>query len=325
MKLSTVLSPLLLGYTLILTGCGSDDSSSSSLSSNSAELEKASEATYDCERTYSGWTTKVSADGKFEPECSEYGAGFRLADNTNELVVTQVINEEVLTYTNSQSSISATITTNFASGTVKFVGSDSVKGSFNCTNTYDIGNMPKTIYSGNEIWNLSWIDSDSYQMTDTTCPDWINEDSENDENGIYNGISTTTVTDSEGGTSTLKIFQFDEVDVDNSTSDADSPTTISNNLNEYESIHIYKNISSFSSNTLEEMYSSYSGFGSISVNSSASCSDYGFTTYATSSVVDDVSVFLYYNSDYSRMCGEYDYSNSTYSSGTSNVVMYYND
>ena len=89
-------------------------------------------------------------------------------------------------------------------------------------------------------------------------------------------------------------------------------------LSAYSSIIIYKNISQTIADSLLSAYASNSGFKSE--NTSASCTDFGFTN---PTVAANVKVYSVIDGANSRSCSEADYANEAYTSGTANILAYY--
>ena len=207
-------------------GCGSSDSTVADVATTAEQAavdtvtNAVSEAAASTEYDVSGLDTytdnglnftserKISADGAFiatsntDVDGSVY-VGFALADNANELVMTQVTTTEQGSFNDTNGKGTYSQTTDLAKGTTYIVGTSDKEGAFDCMQTYDIGTMPKTINSTENFWQFIYLDG--FQKTDTTCPDWIENDTSN-SSGDYESTSTTTVTDSTGRVSTIKIY-----------------------------------------------------------------------------------------------------------------------
>ncbi|QSZ42008.1 hypothetical protein GJV85_07765 [Sulfurimonas aquatica] len=98
----------------------------------------------------------------------------------------------------------------------------------------------------------------------------------------------------------------------------DASTNTSVNLSGYSSIIIYKNISQPIADSLLSGFSNNSGFKSE--NTTASCTDFGFTN---PTVTANVKVYTIIDGLNSRSCSEADYANQVGTSGNANILAYY--
>ena len=199
----TLFSLLSVGF----TGCGSDAEEAIDAALNNGTSTGGSTVTpsgsYDCEQViehpgHPTMTMRLSASGKLV--CTEvYGyPELEFIDDVNELVVSQLISTEVF----DSNYASGTATTNLAEGTEHIVGTDSTHGSVDCINTYDVP-LPITFYSASDVEEF-YIDD--YQLTNTTCPSWINDDDEYEEPTRVSMSSDIVITDSRGETSTISTY-----------------------------------------------------------------------------------------------------------------------
>jgi len=178
------------------SACGGGDSGGGSSNGGSTPSPLVS---YTCEASssYGGqaYTQKMGTSGNIV--CNEQSymdqssivASF--ADGINTMRVTQVIAEN---YFNTNSD-NGTYTVNLKEGTEHIVGNSSEHGSVDCVNTYDTS-LPRDFYDANEIL---YFDISSYQRVSTTCPDWVNDDSQDTETpSSFTNQLNLTITEESG-------------------------------------------------------------------------------------------------------------------------------
>jgi len=194
-------------FTIAFSGCGSDSEDGESGTTISSDLTSTTDeyipinttSAYDCESTITqgglNLTIKLSATGKFT--CSEYYGAPQLdfAEGVNEIAISQLTSDQY--YKGNEGE--ATITINLEAGTEHIVGTSVVYGDFDCITTYDIGDLPLYIYNADELENFDLAD---YQELSTTCPAWVNEETDSPTiSGIF--TTDTTITDTTGTISTV--------------------------------------------------------------------------------------------------------------------------
>jgi len=213
----TLFSLLSVGF----TGCGSDaeEAVNEALNGNTGNTENTineilndntggnsttlPQGSYDCENTYEffggTFTSKLSASGKLT--CSQLydNPELEFAEGINEIVVSQLISTSTL----DSDLATATFSVNLQEKTSHFIITSSVYGTADCRETYDI-DLPLTITSVNELENF---DISEYQVVSSTCPDWMNEDHDDDPEPTRATVSEEiTITDSTGNISTISSY-----------------------------------------------------------------------------------------------------------------------
>ncbi len=224
MKKSLVLVSLLVGA-VVLTGCGSDDSNSSSptettnsgtsdgtnsdipTSSSSLVTNK---VTCDPEPQVSGsisFDSKYFADGDISALCVTQSGftypEYNLRNGVTNLTVTQVLRDESTDVQTSEGSLKGTVNYDYEAGAIHYNGTENGT-TINCTETYP-SILPLTITNNIDIENILDWEGDYDNMISTTCPtSWYDEsdmdDDEDLDNIIGTGTMTTnyTITDSDG-------------------------------------------------------------------------------------------------------------------------------
>ena len=214
----TLFSLLSVGF----TGCGSDaeEAVNEALNGNTGNTENTineivndntggnsttlPQGSYDCENTDEAFgktfTNNISATGKLS--CSQF-AGYpelEFTEGVNEMIISQLISTETF-----DSDIgSGTFTINLQDKTEHIVVTDSIYGSADCTITYDI-DLPLTIYDPSMLENFYL--EDEYQILNSTCPEWMDEDNdENTEPSRAVMTQETTITETSGDISTVSSY-----------------------------------------------------------------------------------------------------------------------
>jgi len=151
-------------------------------------------------------TSKLGANGMFSCEETSYGAPKLVFTNDiPTLDITQLtMSQEISTHDNIVA-IEGTISTNLKDGIQTFKLTSSKDGSINCTRTYDVNNLPFTLYEASELNNYLYLE-DNYQLLSDNCPSWIDEDTEDDINFRINSLIQISVTDVSGTTSNIIDF-----------------------------------------------------------------------------------------------------------------------
>ena len=205
-----------------ISGCGSSDSTPISAATTAAETvvatvsEAATSKEYDVSGTETGTNNglnsigerKISADGAFVATSNTRGdgsvnVGYTLADNANELVITQVTTTEIGSFEDVNGKGTYTQTTDLAKGTTHMVGTNDKEGDFDCVQTYDVGSMPKTINSTENVYQFIYLDG--FQKLNTTCPAWIENMVEGP--GSNESVLISKFTDNTGRVSTIKQYE----------------------------------------------------------------------------------------------------------------------
>lgn len=187
----------LIVASMAFNGCGSSDST------DSTDLPNAI-VEYSCESTqiFDGIniTMKLGANGNLT--CDDlYGyPELQFIDNVNEMVINQLISSSTVT---SNTHGSGTTTINLQEGTETIKGTDPENGSVDCVNTYDVP-TPLYIYDAEELQNIYL---DDYQLISTTCPAWVNEDDDS-EDDIYEGTYTENITITETSGTVSEISSY---------------------------------------------------------------------------------------------------------------------
>ena len=150
------------------------------------------------------YTMKFGADGKLAADCTE---GIVFAAGVTSLTVTQLTATEVVDFVDSDGSINAVVQTDLQAGTMHYTGTSSENGSFDCTEEYDVNNLPITINDAWELDDLIWLYNYTQQTSD--CPTWFSSEDGGAEDGSETGVFTTnaTITDSDGGTSHISTYE----------------------------------------------------------------------------------------------------------------------
>ena len=205
--MNTKFMSLSLVAALVLTACSSDstdDNTEGGTSSNpTVVIPSTTEplVPYSCEGTYTQngtvYTNNMSADGELKVECVN-NAGHLSFNNVNELSIAQVISSDAINTEESDgSTINITITTDSLAGTQSFIGTSSMYGALNCVSTYDTSSLPGTIYDVSDI--SIYVEFDNAQLIATTCPDWVNDESDDmlePVSAVF--LSNTTITATNG-------------------------------------------------------------------------------------------------------------------------------
>jgi hypothetical protein len=207
-----------------MSGCGSSDSTALDTSTAATQVTEAASAVYDVSGTDTYLSSdgktinserKISADGAFTTTSNVRGDGsvyadFILADNANQLVMTQITTIDTGSFDDANGKGTYTATRDLAKGTSHLVGTSDTNGAFDCVQTYDVGTMPKTIYSTENFWQFMYLDG--FQKINTTCPAWLENNTNNDTAGNMESVTTSTVTDDTGRVSTVKIYSKDTIE-----------------------------------------------------------------------------------------------------------------
>jgi len=201
-----------LGLTTVLAlsfnGCGSDSSDGDSGGSSGDSGSSSQLVSYSCEGSMSNMgmtvTSKMGANGNLTcEELSFNGNSFTslaFKSGTNEMIIDQII------ATSEASSSEGTGTTkiNLKDGTETLKGTDPDHGSVDCVNTYDVPS-PLYIYDATDLENFYL---DDYQLISTTCPDWVNDDDDFDDDEFVQGTFTqnATITETSGAVSEISTY-----------------------------------------------------------------------------------------------------------------------
>jgi len=195
---------------LMMSACGTTDDSDDSSgggTNNPSTVQPA--AAYTCEKTLSfngkSITMKAGANGDLKIVCNEFGGDLKF-NNVNEIAIAQLVSTETVNFVEvSGDTINATVNTDLKAGTRTYKGTSSAHGNINCVETYDTGTLPVTIYDASDL--ETYIEFDNMQQTNTTCPDWINEDDSNSPDPKSAEIqSNATVTDVNGKKSNASAY-----------------------------------------------------------------------------------------------------------------------
>jgi len=206
----------------LLTACGSD-SSDGDKGDGVDGTPEAPIAEYTCEKTVGSSVQKLGATGAFGVECTDVDQRLIFTDDINELAIANVVTTASGQFTEDGIVISYEETVDYATGTTHRKGSHSTEGSFDCTLIYDVGEMPQTIYAAYEIERFFWVDENEDQLISSTCPDWMNDDDDNDNGNDESAeeFSNSVITDAQGNESTVSMYfkgnwgDFDDDDNDN--------------------------------------------------------------------------------------------------------------
>jgi hypothetical protein len=157
---------------------------------------------FTCESTQEfGGTTyvfKLGANGSLACETT-YGVPVLTFANGNGMDINQLVS--VTKFTTSIGN--GTYTIDVQHGTETIVASSSEYGSANCVNTYDVP-TPISVY---EASDLQHFDISAYQLVRTTCPDWVNEDDETDDEEVSGSFAeNVTVTETSGKVSKISSY-----------------------------------------------------------------------------------------------------------------------
>jgi len=201
--------------TLSFSGCGdssSDDSESPSStnvstgdsSSSTSGSSVSSVVPYSCQITSAnnGKTVemKLGANGKLTCDDSYGYPQLKFIDGVNEMIISQAI----ISYEINTNSAIGKSTVDLKKGTETIVVTKSKDGIANCVNTYDIS-LPISFYDA-EMFD--YFDIEDYQQISTTCPSWVNDDADDEEDDNYDGLITenTTITETSGDISQISRY-----------------------------------------------------------------------------------------------------------------------
>ncbi len=157
---------------------------------------------YGCDRTIMGYTTKIGADGKFETDCNTPPFYLKLANDANELTVSQVTSISEGTFSDSDGSGTMSRTTNLDTGVITVVANGE-----SCTETYDVSSLDRTINNAYEVFNF--VSFDDELLISNTCPDEDvddDEDIDDDSDGHMTATLNITITDSTGAESHITSY-----------------------------------------------------------------------------------------------------------------------
>ena len=215
MKIKELILSTAVVFALSACGGGSSDSSTTDKDDKDIDTTKKAVVEYDCEtsKVFQGQTEKekVGADGAFVASCDDEYATFKFSNDKNELnIVNLVVTTTGEDYNSKGQGISLTQETNLVDGTVHIFGSSTEYGNFDCVVTYDFGELPKTIYDAEDVYEYSGIDNE-FQILNNKCPEWLvdEEDEEiTEDKEVYTEeyTSTMSVTDSSGLVSNIVTY-----------------------------------------------------------------------------------------------------------------------
>lgn len=191
---------------LSFTACGGGDSSSLDGDGSSSGGNTPIVA-YTCEDTLTvaGQTMvmKLGANGNLACDNSGVYRQLVFANGINGMEIQQLTSTKVF---NSNTTGSGTTTTDLQAGTERLQGTHPDHGSVDCVNTYDVP-TPLSVYNPED---LEGFYLDGYQLIDTTCPDWVNDDEDgNDEDDYYGNMTlteNTIITETSGTVSKLSTY-----------------------------------------------------------------------------------------------------------------------
>ena len=186
---STVLSAI--AVIALMSGCGSDSDSDSEFE----QLKPTVAYTQEVTDSHNGktYTAKAGANGDFQAikNEEEVTAGFIDGVETPYLVTT-LTSEYSFDTKYSSDHFKGISTSDFTAGTEHLKGTSDVHGSFDCINSYE-SPLPKSFYYAEELEDPYFDES---TRNNTTCPDWMDEEIEEDPslstvttNVIVNDIS----------------------------------------------------------------------------------------------------------------------------------------
>ena len=192
---------------LALSGCdGISDSSDGSSSDASASIESKNIVPYTVTVTnsYNGKTyiSKAGATGKIKVEKSSYQGDeyidFGLQDGVASVTFVDGTSTEYIDAVMSDGEkVTGRIDIDYKKGTEHIVGDSSVHGHVDCTNTYQ-SPLP-IVWSSNEYY-FELPNLVKNTMVSSTCPDWINDDSNDEAPQSMKMLTNYILTDSDGDT-----------------------------------------------------------------------------------------------------------------------------
>jgi hypothetical protein len=147
-------------------------------------------------------TMKMGADGQIKAVKSPSGQPTLQLAGTNSVSVSQVLVSQYITGDFGKEGHSVvTITQDYAKGTEHIVGTSTTHGSIDCVNTYK-SPLPMTLTTSEPEPYDTFTDT---SRISTTCPAWVNEDSE-EEPTNFTMVENQTITSTTGSVSHISKF-----------------------------------------------------------------------------------------------------------------------
>jgi len=212
----------------MLSACGSDSEVAALVKDVTENLTPdgtpdALTTEYSCELAVGSSVMKLGATGAFSVECTDDKQRLVFTDEIQELAIVNVVATHSGQFTEEGIVVNFEETVDYAKGTAHRKGSHSSEGSFDCTLTYDVGDMPQTIYQAYEIESFFWLDEDDNQLLSSTCPSWMDDDDDDNDDDVEGSgeseeSTNAVITDAQGSESTISMYfkgNWDDFDDDN--------------------------------------------------------------------------------------------------------------
>ena len=201
---------IVVASTLALSGCGGGGSSDSSsggdtsggtTNNNNIETKNIVPYTVTISNSYAGksYVSKYGAAGKIIADKTTYGANeylkMKFKEGVASLTIVAATSQMIVNEVTDGEHVTGTTDIDYKKGTEHLVFDSSKHGHVDCTNTYQ-ATLPEVWPDENSI-EMPYLDYAA--LSSTTCPDWMNDDSNsNSEPTSMSTITNYTLTDSDG-------------------------------------------------------------------------------------------------------------------------------
>lgn len=301
---------------VLLSGCGSDSGGGSGSDLEIGKHEYTVESTM--EMGSASMIEKASADGKIEARKTSYGIEF-LAKEDMTIVDAKEVIKGKYTFSDGEKA-EGSVSYDYKKGVEHIDMTGSVHGHIVCDNYYE-SPLPIVVKAYEDF---VFPDMDHSTMSDSTCPEWMDDDSvEPIEMEITDEWS---ITDSDDTVSHvyeyIKISSGSGVSTGNGLDTSGSSGSGSSvDLSAYDGVMLLHNLNASVKDSIISAYNSYSNMSSEEISSGITCPSLGFSTIVSKTTTSPKQT-VYQNG--SKFCTDVDYSDMVGASGSVNIAVYYN-